>query len=174
MSIRSVIVSLVAVVCLASPALAASGSPFQLALFDPVQIVKRDKSVSGVRLNIIYGRNANLTGLDVGIINHSTGNEGGLQYGAIGYVEGEFTGWQDNLVSISKTKFTGLQSGWFTQSADGHGVQFGFINITDRMSGLQFGIVNYTKVMDKGMQIGIGNIISEGGIPFLPLVNWRF
>jgi hypothetical protein len=50
----------------------------------------------------------------------------------------------------------------------------GWINITDRMSGLQLGLVNYTRVMDKGLQIGVGNIIAEGGIPFLPLVNWRF
>lgn len=152
----------------------ASDKPVQLALFDPAQIVKNDQSVTGLRIDLIYGKNANMTGLELGLVNYTTGDQSGLTYGAVSYVEGAFTGWQNNIVCIADKRFLGLQSGAFNQSKDGHGVQFGFVNVTDRMSGLQLGIVNYAKVMDKGLQIGVGNIITEGGIPFLPIVNWRF
>ena len=171
---RSWIPSLVALVSFASPALADGGSPFQLALFDPVQIVNHSKSVTGMRISLLYGRNAGMSGFDIGLVGHTTGNQVGVQWGGIGYVQGEFTGWQSNYVSIADKRFLGLQTGLVCQSKDGHGAQMGWINITDRMSGLQLGLVNYTKVMDKGLQIGIGNIITEGGIPFLPIANWRF
>lgn len=152
----------------------ASDKPFQLALFDPAQIVKNDQAVTGLRIDLIYGKNAKMTGLEVGLVNHTTGEQSGFTYGGVSYVQGAFTGWQNNVICIADERFLGLQSGAFNQSKDGHGVQFGLVNVTDRMSGVQLGIVNYTKVMDKGLQIGIGNIIAEGGIPFLPIVNWRF
>jgi hypothetical protein len=152
----------------------AAPSPVQLALFDPVQIVKSDQSVGILRIDLIYGKNAGVTGLDVGLINHTTGDEGGLGYGVANIVQGSFTGWQDGIVNIADKSFLGLQSGAFNRSQDGHGVQWGIVNVTEKMSGLQVGIVNYTRVMTKGVQIGVGNIILEGGIPFLPIVNARF
>ena len=152
----------------------ASDKPIQLALFDPAQIVKNDQAITGLRIDLIYGKNAGMTGLEIGLVNHTTGDQSGFTYGVVSMVEGEFTGWQNNVVCIADKRFLGLQSGAVNMSKDGHGVQFGFVNVTDRMSGLQLGFVNYTKVMDKGLQIGIGNIITEGGIPFLPIVNWRF
>ena len=158
----------------ASGSARADSSPFQLALFDPAQIVKNDKSVGLVRIDLIYGKNAGVTGLEVGLINHTTGDQAGLSYGLVSVVQGSFTGWQDNAVNIADKSFLGLQSGVFNRSNDGHGVQVGWVNMTDKMSGLQFGLVNYTRVMTKGIQIGVANIISEGGIPFLPIVNARF
>lgn len=152
----------------------ASDAPVQIALVDPAQIVKNDQPVTGVRLNLIYGKNSKMTGLELGLVNHTTGEQTGLTYGLVSYVEGPFTGWQNDVICIADQRFLGLQSGAFNMSRDGHGVQLGFVNVTDRMSGVQIGIVNYTKVMDKGLQIGIGNIITEDGIPFLPIVNWRF
>lgn len=169
------IASLVSVValCIAGSAFAAS-SPIQLALFDPAQIVKNDQSVGILRIDLIYGKNVNVTGLEVGLINHTTGNQGGFTYGVASVVQGSFTGWQDNIVCIADKSFLGLQSGGFNQTKDGHGVQFGVVNVAERMSGLQLGLVNYTRTMTKGVQIGLGNIIQEGGIPFLPIVNARF
>ena len=152
----------------------AAPSPIQIALFDPAQIVKNDQSVGILRIDLIYGKNVNVTGLDVGLINHTTGDQGGLSYGVASIVQGRFVGWQDNFICIADKSFLGLQSGAFNQSKDGHGVQLGFVNVTDRMSGLQVGIVNYTHTMTKGVQIGVGNFILEGGIPFLPIVNARF
>lgn len=163
-----------AVLMLASSSALAASSPFQLALFDPVQIVKHDQSVGIVRIDLIYGKNAGMSGLDLGLINHTTGDQVGLSYGLASYVQGGFTGWQDNVINIADKSFLGLQSGAFNRSKDGHGVQFGWVNVTDKMSGLQLGLVNYTRVMTKGLQIGVGNIITEGGIAFLPIANGRF
>jgi hypothetical protein len=174
MKLRLALIASVVLAAVAGPAHAAGDQPFQLALFDPAQIIKNDKGVSAVRIDLIYGKNARMSGLDIGIVNWTTGDETALQWGAIGYVQGSFTGLQDNVINIADKHFLGLQWGAFNQSKDGHGMQAGWVNVTDRMSGLQLGIVNYTKVMDKGLQIGVANIITEGGIPVLPIVNWRF
>ena len=44
----------------------------QLALFNPVQIFPEENSITGVRLNLLYGSNASVTGLDVGVVNRTT------------------------------------------------------------------------------------------------------
>ena len=169
------IVSLVSALALfVTGSAVAAPSPFQLALFNPAQIVKEDQSVGILRIDLLYGKNVNVSGLDVGLINHTTGNQAGLSYGIASIVQGSFVGWQDDFISIADKSFLGLQSGAFNQSKDGHGVQFGFVNVTEKMSGLQLGVVNYTRTMTKGVQIGVGNFILEGGIPFLPIVNARF
>jgi len=41
----------------------AQDNPFQLSLFDPIQIVPSNESISGVKQNIIYSKNANVTGI---------------------------------------------------------------------------------------------------------------
>ena len=146
-------------------------SPIQIALFNPVQIVKADKPVSGLRLDFIYGKNTDVTGLDWGLVNHDTGSGHAFQWGAFNYVEKDFTGWQDGWVNMTKGEFTGLQWGLFNQSSSLHGVGVGVINVTKNMRGLQVGVVNMTETAH-GLQIGIGNIIQKGKIPFLPIVNW--
>jgi hypothetical protein len=171
---RRLVGALTTVALFAAGAAFAAPSPVQIALVDPAQLVKHDQSVGLLRIDLIYGKNAGMTGLELGLINHTTGEQTGFTYGVASYVQGAFTGWQDNAINIADKSFLGVQSGVFNQSKDGHGVQFGWINVTDRMSGLQLGLVNYTRVMTKGVQIGVGNIIKEGGIPFLPIVNARF
>jgi hypothetical protein len=130
-----------------SNARADGGSPIQISLFNPVQIVPETKSVKGVRLNLIYGKNADVTGLDYGLVNQTTGNEGALQIG---------------LVNLA-----------YNSTEDGHGVQWGWVNRSRNMRGLQVGLVNFTETMH-GVQVGVANIIQKGKIPFLPIVNWSF
>jgi hypothetical protein len=43
--------------------------PIQLALFNPVQIAPEESSIIGVRLSLLYGKNANMNGLQLGLIN---------------------------------------------------------------------------------------------------------
>src|SRR5258708_28740435 len=86
----------------------AEGSPIQIALIAPVQIVGPTKSVSGLRLDLIYGKNVNVTGLDWGIVNHSTGTEFAWQSGAVNMVEKDFTGFQEGWVDMNRAQFTGL------------------------------------------------------------------
>lgn len=155
----------------ATPSIPAGGKPIQISLYNPVQILPEKESVSGIRLNLLYGKNENVQGLDYGFVNHTTGSELAWQVGAIGYVEKDFFGWQDNWINITNGEFTGFQSGVFNQATTANGVEFGLVNVTQNMHGVQIGLLNMTQTMH-GLQIGLGNIIQKGKMPFLPIVNW--
>ena len=139
----------------------AQNRPIQIALVAPVQIFPEENRISGIRLNLIYGRNVSITGLDFGLINHTTtGESKGIQFGMVALVDSDFMGWQDNWVNVTKGRFEGFQSGT--------------VNYAKNMNGFQFGLVNYAERM-KGLQIGLVNIIRQGGaFPVFPIVNWSF
>jgi hypothetical protein len=142
------------------PAMAAE-KPIQLSLFTPIQLFSEDTPISGIRLNLIYGRNVSVTGLDWGLVNHTTtGNFTGVQFGFVGLADSDFLGWQDNGINIVKGNFEGLQ--------------WGLVNYANYAHGIQLGFVNYAVSM-KGLQIGLVNIIKQGGMfPIFPIVNWSF
>ncbi|MEJ2495201.1 MAG: hypothetical protein P8Y79_12825 [Ignavibacteriaceae bacterium] len=141
--------------------LLAQEKPIQLALFNPVQIAPEESSITGLRLSLLYGKNANMNGIDLGLVNITTGDQLGVQWGVVGYNEGNFNGWQDNLVSITKGNFVGLQSGAVTYNAS-------------KMNGLQIAVVNYAATLH-GLQLGLINIIGKGGfLPVFPIFNFSF
>ncbi|MDO9513611.1 MAG: hypothetical protein Q7J59_03255 [Elusimicrobiota bacterium] len=125
----------------------ADSKPLQLALVDPVQLVSAETSISGFRLNILYGRNESVKGMDLGLL--------------VGVADSSFTGWQYNLLgNITKGDFSGLQ--------------MGFVNYAGNAKGLQLGVINYAGSL-KGLQIGLINIIDKGGVlPVMPFINWSF
>ncbi len=170
---RSVSLVLLAAAAMAPGASAQNPSPIQISLFPPIQIVSADKSVSGLRLDLIYGKNVNVTGVDWGLINQDTGTGFAWQVGAVNLVGKDFTGWQHGWVNITRGEFTGLQSGIFDQTETMNGVAFGWINVTKHMHGLQVGLVNVTETMH-GLQVGVGNVIQKNKVPFLPIANWSF
>ena len=139
----------------------AKNRPIQIAIFTPVQIFPEEDPISGIRFNLIYGRNVSITGLDLGLVNHTTtGKSAGIQFGIVNLVDSDFTGWQDSWVNVTKGKFEGFQSG--------------IVNHSKNMRGFQLGLVNYAEIM-KGLQIGLVNIIRQGGaFPVFPIVNWSF
>ena len=135
------------------------GKPIQLSLFNPIQIVPESQSISGFRFNLIYGKNTNVTGLDLGLVNQTTGIQTGIQWGFVNLTDGGVTGWQSGFVNISKGSSVGLQTG-IVNYHQGH------------FNGLQFSVVNYAATL-KGLQIGLINIIGEGGfLPVFPLFNF--
>jgi uncharacterized protein YjbI with pentapeptide repeats len=137
------------------------GNPIQLSLFNPIQIVPEGESVNGIRLNLIYTKNANVTGFDMGLVNFTTGKQVGVQWGGVNVTEGGFTGWQSAFVNISGGNFTGLQTSWVNY----HNGNF---------NGLQFSIVNYAATLE-GLQLGLINIIGSGGfLPVFPIFNFDF
>jgi len=139
----------------------AQSQPFQLSLVAPIQLIPEESSIGGIRLNLIYGRNASLTGLDVGMVNHLTqGVSQGVQFGFLGLVDGDFTGWQDNAINVTKGNFEGLQLGVYNYAKNMNGIQFGFINYAVNMKGLQIGCINIIK--------------TNGAFPVFPIVNWSF
>jgi len=133
----------------------------QLALFNPVQIYPEEESITGVRLNLLYGKNESVTGFDLGIVNRTAGKQSvGVQWGILGLADRGFVGFQANSVNVTHYEFKG--------------VQFGFVNVAEDANGLMIGVVNFAKRM-YGIQIGIFNLIGEGGVaPVLPIVNWSF
>jgi len=140
----------------------AQNKPVQLSLFNPIQLFDENTSITGLRINLIYGKNASVTGIDWGLVNHTTsGVSKGVQFGLVGITEADFTGWQDNGVNITNGKFEGLQ--------------WGLVNYAGTVSGVQIGLVNYAANMTKGLQIGLVNIIKQGGqFPVFPIINWAF
>ena len=145
---------------LAMPARAVD-RPIQLALVTPIQIFPADYSITGLRLNLLYGRNASVSGLDIGLVSHTTsGKSMGI-------------GW--SIVNLSDASFTGFQGGWVNYvNGDFEGFQYAFVNHANFAHGLQLGVVNHANRM-KGLQIGLINIIHTGGqFPIFPIVNWSF
>jgi hypothetical protein len=135
--------------------------PFQLALVAPIQIFPENYSIAGIRINLIYGRNASVTGLDWGLINHTTsGVTTAAQFGLVGISDGDFVGWQNNWANVANKNFNGLQSGLVNYANNAKGLQFGFINYARKLNGLQIGLLNFIK--------------TGGQFPVFPIVNWSF
>ena len=130
-------------------------------MFTPVQLFAEKNHIEGIRLTLLYGRNASVKGLDIGFVKHTTeGKSVGVQWGFINLVESDFVGWQANGVNITKGECEGFQ--------------LGPVNYAKKMNGVQVGLVNYAGTM-KGLQIGLVNIIKKGGtFPVFPIVNWSF
>jgi len=137
----------------------AEGKPIQISLYSPVQIVPPDQSIAGLRLSILYGRNANMTGFDWGLVTRTTGNLVGLQDSFVGFVDGNTTGIQLGFVPMTKGSMTGLQWGFVTSAGHVEGLQLGFVNSTGTIHGLQIGLLNFVK---KG-----------GWLPLFPIVNGK-
>jgi hypothetical protein len=153
--------ALLALLTLAPPARAAEGKPFQLSLVSPVQVVPEGESVSGLRLSLLYGKNANVSGVDLSLVAaHATGSFTGFQMSLVGLVDGDFLGWQSNLVNLTAGSMKGLQWGLYNRAARVEGLQLGFVN--------QAGTI-------RGLQIGLVNIVEKGGwLPVMVIANGNF
>jgi hypothetical protein len=150
------------------------GKPFQLALFNPVQIVSDEQGVSGVAINILYGKNAFLRGIELGLVNYVAGDAAGAQWGIVNVTGANHLGLQDAFVSITHGKIEGLQLGLVTVAGSTSGFQVGLVNHATNARGLQFGLVNHAVTMN-GLQIGIVNVIEQGGwLPVTIIVNGSF
>ena len=158
---KNFIIQIITIVILFAAVITAQDNPIQLSLFNPIQIVPENESVSGIRLNLIYTKNVNMTGLDIGLVNLTTGKLSGVQWGGVNLLDGGFTGWQSGFVNISKGRSVGLQTAWVNHHS-GH------------FKGLQFSIVNYAATLE-GLQLGLINIIGQGGfLPVFPIFNFDF
>jgi len=152
----------VAIIIVAALSVSASNQrPFQLSLVTPIQIYPDNYSINGLRINLLYGRNASVVGLDWGLINHTTtGLSQGLQLGMVNLNDADYTGLEYGFVNVT--------------TANVKGMQWGFVNTAGFANGLQLGFVNYAQSM-KGLQIGLVNVIKQGGqFPVFPIVNWSF
>jgi len=87
-------------------------TPVMIGLVDPIQAPQSNWSVTGLRLNAIYGSCDKMTGLDIGAINYCQE----LHALQIGFI---------NVAELMK----GLQIGGVNYANMAVGVQIGFVNI---------------------------------------------
>jgi hypothetical protein len=114
---------------------------FQLALVNPIQLVPETESITGLAINLIYGKNVGVTGMNYGFINHTTGDSKGAQGGFINFCEGSIVGGQGGMVNIVKGELTGFQGGGINMVENGKGFQYGLVNIANNYKGLQLGLI---------------------------------
>ncbi len=113
---------------------------------------------------------------------------GGVLVTPVSVAKESFYGISSSLVNYSRD-FYGIRVGGFVNFTknDMFGFEISLINITDNSYGLQLGIVNkaneanglqvgVVNIADKlkGFQIGLANIVTDGVVPFLPVVNFGF
>ena len=152
---------IIIIIVLLSVQVYAQKKPIQITLFAPIQIFSEDYAITGVRWNILYGKNSSVTGLDFGLINRTTEKKSvGVQFGILGVSDRGWTGLQSNTVNVTHNEFKG--------------VQFGLLNYVEDANGVMIGVINYARRL-YGLQIGLFNLIEQGGVaPVLPIVNWAF
>jgi len=142
----------------AVPAMAANKA-VNLSLFTPISLAKAEDSITALRLNLIYGKNASVKIIDLGLVNQTTTLSSGLQWGVVNYNEGNMSGLQLAAVNYNMGSTKGLQ--------------VATVNYAENAGGLQFAFVNYARQLN-GFQLGAINIASQGGMfPVMVIANWK-
>lgn len=172
---QSIALAVLLLVTLLAPTVAqADNRPINLALFDPVQIFKREHSIHGFRFNLLYGYNQEMKGLDLGLVNRAGGSVTGLQWGLVHWAEADLLGAQLGFVNYLKGNGTGAQLSALNLADGFKGVQWGgIVNYAPRVTGLQFGLVNITDQLH-GLQIGLVNVAKNGFLPVFVIFNFCF
>jgi hypothetical protein len=167
----------------------------------PLQLIPRDADINGLRISLLQTINKDVRGVDLGGMPVTNGHARGVQVGIVAGVEGDMVGMQLGFVAVAREltglqmdfmggasgkglqlsagniggSFSGVQIGLGGNAASGPvtGLQVGFLNGTPELAGVQLGLINYSGSA-KGVQIGALNIIRQGPVPFLPVVNAAF
>jgi hypothetical protein len=148
----------------------------QLSLVTPVQIFPETFAVSGLRINLIFGRNRALRGLDLGTVNEVTERVEGVQLIGVN-LAGDLAGLQIGLFNSAATSEAGCcQLGAINilRGEDSQGTMLGLFNQADGLRGFQFGLINICNTLD-GCQLGVINIITQSeALMFCPIFNAQF
>lgn len=149
---------------------------FQFSFFSPLQIFRETTDVSGLRLTLPYGKNADIKGLDLGIAN-DTDNLYGISLAAMmsRRTENMYGFTFSGFLNLSEGDDIGLSiAGIYNQVNQIDGLQYATLyNQAKMVRGVQFGLVNYCHDM-RGAQIGIFNVCKSQPFPFTLLFNfWK-
>jgi hypothetical protein len=140
----------------------ASWTPFQVGIWDPIQLFRNERSVYGLGLNLIYGNNRNLVGLEVGFASNKRWMSAGLQVGAIlNRVTGTARGLQvAGIINWVEGPFHGLQLSTINLGNGADGIQIGAANFNwrhgeeSRVAGLQAGVLSLNSGHFYGLHLG--------------------
>jgi hypothetical protein len=181
------------------PAAQAGISPIGIGIVPPIQFPPENFSVTGVRVNPIFGSHHQVYGLDAGVLGNITlHNMGGVQVaGGFNYNKGDTAGlFQAAGVgnwNISKVNIYGAQIAGGINSNKGEsfvlgvvaaianitehtkvvGVEVGAYNSAREVYGFQIGIVNKVENLH-GLQIGVINFHNRGLFSVSPIINFGF
>jgi hypothetical protein len=148
-------------------------TPIQLALVAPRQLFSERRTVIGLRINTIYGRNRAVYGIDIGLINDAD-RVGAIQAGLVNIARESAGGFQIGGFNWTP-QMTGAQIGGFNYAGTVRGGQMGGVNIAKKARGFQIGLVNVTTQHLRGVQLGGLNYARNAwGLGFMPLVNSAF
>ena len=125
------------IILLPAQAFSWTWTPFQLSVWEPVQLFPETFNVYGFRMNLVYGRNQNLTGFDAGVVNAIMENQVGGQLGLFN-LSGRSLGGCAGLLNYTNT-LTGGQLGLLNTAQHSlAGFQAGaLLNLSDHVRGLQ-------------------------------------
>jgi len=160
---------LVLISCFFATAAFAETQAFQLSLIPDLAIHAKTTHIKGVSLSI-WGENPQ-NALALGVVNGSTGDSTGISFGLLANYaqsyEGAHLAWMANYSSV---RFSGLQLAAF--------------NYAEKLHGLQLGFINFAAASDKGVQVGLINVMKstkdwfvnfpDEVAPAMVFVNWRF
>ncbi|WP_413561219.1 LA_2272 family surface repeat-containing protein [Bdellovibrio sp. HCB209] len=178
----------------------AAFTPLGVSIAPPVQFPPRDFSITGVRLNVLWGHHRDVYGFDLGVLGNITdqdfvgvGLAGGFNatYGSTTIIGLQLAGLGN--YNQQKTTVVGLQAALFMNynvaesSVSGvqlalanispatsvYGVQLGVYNKARAVYGLQVGLVNMADNLH-GVQIGLVNFNNTGPFKVSPLLNVGF
>lgn len=138
-----------------------SCTPFELALFAPLQVPSTAYDVKGLRLDLIWGINHDVYGLDLGLAGYATGNARGLQITGFNFIDRTFAGAQFGaLANIVSGNAYGLQlAGVFNYDLDLFmGAQIALVNDNRNFYGMQLGGLNWNWGYSKGFQLSLLNV----------------
>lgn len=154
--------------CLFATGALAETQAFQLSLIPDVAVQARTTHIKGFSLGL-WSENPQ-SALALGVVNGSTGNSSGLSLALLGsYAQ----------------NYEGVQLAFIANYTEGKasGLQWAAFNYAGNLKGFQLGFVNYAKKTEKGLQVGIINIMNENRVwfrnfpdevaPGMILVNWR-
>ncbi len=118
------------------------------------------KNVSGLQYSIFANNSENVEGVEIAMLNNISESVKYFQFAGINNVNGEVRGGQIAVINNVRFNATGFQLGILN-------------NVNGNMEGVQIGLINNT-VTAYGIQFGLINVIKNGWIPFLPIVNFTF
>jgi hypothetical protein len=180
--------SLAAASALADEAPPAGAAPLQLSFASPVQLVSESRDVSGLRLTLIFGKNAGVAGLDIAAGGTSSRAFTGVQLALFGnYVEGKAAGVQAGLFWNAAAHVSGVQIGGLIANVaheGGDGLQLGLSNVAGgKFNGVQIGLIgsvfrtDWTTLNFTGVQLGALNLVNGSAtglqVGILNAVNTR-
>jgi hypothetical protein len=174
-------------------------SPIGISLFPPVQLPPTDFTITGVRLDLIWGDHYNVYGIDVGTlvnstrqnfgglefagglnINHGSANVFGVQLAGIANINEQklyVLGIQAALINSNSGEATlvGFQLGAANLNAHTkvYGFELGLYNRALSVTGFQIGLINSTADLH-GLQIGLLNFNDHGLFAVAPILNIGF